>query len=215
MVGSEYTVGEEIAHAATHGVGLLLSLAGLFALVSLASSRGELHHVIGCSIFGITLVVLYASSTLYHSTRHPRVKKLLQRFDHAAILLLIAGTYTPFMLVSMRGLWGSALLGVVWGLALIGIGLQTALPARMTVVSVVLSLAMGWMIVSALEPLTAAIEPAGMQLLVAGGLSYTAGVVFFMWERMPFNHAVWHLFVMAGSIFHYACVVGYVIPAAA
>jgi len=205
-----YSVGEEVAHALTHGLGLVASVGGLVTLVAAAWLRGDAWHIVGVSIFGTTLVLLYAASTLYHGTRSPRVKRLFQRFDHAAIFLLIAGTYTPFTLVSLRGGWGWSLLAIVWGLALLGIVLEVAGHSRR--VSVALHLAMGWLLVIAVEPLARAVHPDGLLLLALGGVAYTLGVVFYAWQRLPYNHAVWHLFVLAGSSCHFACVLGYVIP---
>jgi hemolysin III len=205
-----YSVGEEIAHALTHGLGLLASVGGLVTLVVAAWLRGDAWHIVGVSIFGTTLVLLYAASTLYHGTRSPRVKRLFQRFDHAAIFLLIAGTYTPFTLVSLRGGWGWTLLAIVWGLAILGILLEVAGHSRR--ISVALHLAMGWLLLIAVEPLARSVHPDGLLLLALGGAAYTLGVVFYAWQRLPYNHAVWHLFVMVGSTCHFACVLGYVIP---
>jgi hemolysin III len=210
-----YSVAEEIVHAVTHGVGLVLSVAGLVALIVAASLRGNAWHVVGCAVFGVTLVLLYAASTLYHGVQSPRAKQVLRRVDHAAVLLLIAGSYTPFTLVNLRGSWGWTLLALVWGLAILGVALHVAIPRGARRFSVPLSLAMGWLIVVALEPLVRSVHPDGLALLVAGGLAYTLGVVFYAWKRLPFNHAVWHLFVMAGSACHFSCVLGYVIPPAA
>jgi hemolysin III len=207
---SLYSVGEEVAHAITHGLGLVASVGGLVTLVVAAWLRGDAWHIVGVSIFGTTLVLLYAASTLYHGTRSPRVKRLFQRFDHAAIFLLIAGTYTPFTLVSLRGGWGWTLLAIVWGLAILGILLEVAGHSRR--VSVALHLAMGWLLLIAVEPLARSVHPDGLLLLALGGVAYTLGVVFYAWQRLPYNHAVWHLFVMAGSTCHFACVLGYVIP---
>ena len=209
-----YTVGEEIAHAVTHGVGLVFSIAGLVTLVVMASMRGDAWHIVGCAVFGATLVLLYAASTLYHGIRHAHAKRLLQRLDHAAIFLLIAGTYTPLGLVSLRGGLGWMLLGLVWSLALLGITIQVVVPAWARYLSVPLPLAMGWLAVIALEPLARSLHPDGLALLVAGGGAYTVGVVFYAWRRLPFNHAVWHAFVMAGSACHFACIIGYVLPPA-
>jgi hemolysin III len=209
-----YTVAEEIAHAVTHGLGALLSACGLVALVVLASLRGDAWHVIGCAVYGTTLVLLYAASTLYHAIPSPRAKSMFQRLDHAAIFLLIAGTYTPFTLVSLRGAWGWTLLSLVWGLALLGIVLQASRATRSTRLSVPLHLVMGWLVVIAIEPLARSVHADGLALLLAGGIAYTLGVVFFAWRRLPFNHAVWHVFVMAGSACHFSCVIGYVIPPA-
>jgi hemolysin III len=207
---SRYSVGEEVVHALTHGLGLVASVGGLVTLVVAAWLRGDAWHIVGVSVFGTTLVLLYAASTLYHGTRSPRVKRLFQRFDHAAIFLLIAGTYTPFTLVSLRGGWGWTLLAIVWGLALLGIVLEVAGHSRR--VSVALHLAMGWLLLIAVEPLARSVHPDGLLLLALGGVAYTLGVVFYAWQRLPYNHAVWHLFVMAGSTCHFACVLGYVIP---
>lgn len=210
-----YTAAEEIAHAITHGIGLLLSLAGFGTLVIMASLYGDAWVVVGCTVFGVTLVLLYGASTLYHGVRDQRAKRVLRRFDHAAIFLLIAGTYTPFTLVSLRGGWGWTLLGLVWALALLGVALHATIPSRARRFSAPLCLAMGWLAVIALEPLVRAMHPDGLALLVLGGLAYTFGVVFYAWERLPFNHAVWHVFVLAGSACHFSCVLRYVIPSGA
>jgi len=207
-----YSLSEEVAHALSHGLGLLASLGGLVTLVAAAWLRGGAWHIVGSAVFGVTLVLLYASSTLYHGTRSPRVKRLFQRIDHAAIFLLIAGTYTPFTLVSLRGGWGWTLLAIIWGVAILGILLEAAGHSRR--ISVALHLAMGWLIVIAAEPLARSLHPDGLLLLALGGGAYTLGVAFYGWQRLPYNHAVWHLFVMAGSACHFACVFGYVIPPA-
>jgi hemolysin III len=209
-----YTVGEEIAHAVTHGVGLALSLGGLVVLVVTASLRGDAWHIVGCTVFGTTLVLLYATSTLYHGVASPRAKRVLRQLDYAAIYLLIAGTYTPFTLVSLRGGWGWTLLALVWGVAILGVVLHVAMPHRARQVSVPVYLAMGWLAMIALEPLVRSLNPEGLMLLLLGGLTYTLGVIFYAWRRLPYNHAVWHLFVLAGSAFHFSCVLGYVIPPA-
>jgi hemolysin III len=207
-----YTVGEEIAHALTHGLGLVLSIAGAALLVAAASLRGDAWHVVGCAVFGTTLVLLYAASTLYHGAPIGRAKRLLQRLDHAAIFLLIAGTYTPFTLVSLRDGWGFALFALVWGIALVGVALVAAIPQHMRRLSVALYLAMGWMVVIVLEPLARSVGTDGLTLLVLGGLAYSVGVIFYAWERLPYNHAVWHVFVLAGSACHFSCVLRYVVP---
>ncbi len=213
MREDRYTTSEEVAHALTHGLGLVASVGGLVALVAAAWLRGDAWHVVGGAVFGATLVLLYGTSTLYHGTRHPRVKRIFQRLDHAAIFLLIAGTYTPFTLVSLRGGWGWTLLAVVWGLAILGILLEVAGNTRRA--SLPLHLTMGWLVVIAAQPLARAVHPDGLLLLGLGGLAYTLGVVFYAWRGLPYNHAVWHLFVLAGSTCHFACVLGYVIPPAA
>ena len=203
--------GEEVANSLTHGAGAILAVAGLIVLALGASRNGTARAVVGCVVFGVALVVLYTSSTLYHSVGpgHVRAKAVLRALDHSAIFLLIAGTYTPFTLVSLRGPWGWSLFGVVWGLAVVGITLRLALRRRPTALFVALYLAMGWCVVVAAKPLLAAVAPGGIALLVAGGLAYSLGVVFYVW-RGPYHHAIWHAFVLAGSAFHYAAVLRYV-----
>ena len=201
--------GEEIANSLTHGLGAVLAVAGLVVLAFCASRHGTARTVAGCVVFGATLVFLYASSTLYHAVANARAKAVLRVLDHSAIFLLIAGTYTPFTLVSLRGPWGWSLFGVVWGLALAGITLRLALRRRPTALFVTLYLAMGWCVVVAAKPLLAAVAPGGIALLVAGGLAYSVGVVFYVWRR-PYHHAIWHAFVLAGSAFHFAAVLLYV-----
>jgi hemolysin III len=210
-----YTAGEEISHATTHGLGLLLSIGGLATLVVMASLRGDAWHVIGCAVFGVTLVLLYGASTLYHGARSPRAKRVLQKLDHVAIFLLIAGTYTPFTLVNLRGAWGWTLLALVWGLAILGIVLELAVPRAARRLSVPFYLAMGWLVVIAVQPLVHAVDPAGLILLLLGGIAYCLGLIFYAWQRLPYHHAVWHVFVMAGSACHFSCVLAYVIPPAA
>jgi hemolysin III len=210
-----YTLGEEITHAVTHGLGLLLSIAGLAILVAAASSRGDAWHIVGCAVFGTTLVLLYAASTLYHAIHSRRAKRVFRKLDYAAIFLLIAGTYTPFTLVNLRGGWGWTLLALVWGLALLGISLQLTIPSKARRLSVPVYLGMGWLVVIAIEPLVRSVHPQGLLLLFLGGLAYTAGVVFFAWRRLPYHHAIWHVFVLAGSACHFSCVLGHVVPPAA
>lgn len=207
-----YSVAEEVAHATTHGVGLLLSIVGLVVLVVLASTRGNAWHVVSVAIFGSTLVVLYAASTFYHAIPSPRAKAVFRVLDHAAIYLLIAGTYTPFTLVNLRGAWGWTLFGLVWGLAAFGVVLETTVRRRMRVLSMILYLGLGWLIAIAIKPLLASVATGGLVLLIAGGLAYTGGVAFYGWRRLPFNHAFWHVFVLGGSVCHYFAVLLYVIP---
>jgi hemolysin III len=214
MVPRKAHPGEELANAITHGIGLVLSIAGLAIVVTLASLRGDAWSVSSTAVFGATLVVLYSTSTLYHSFRDEGLKRLLRKFDHAAIFLLIAGTYTPFLLVSLRGPWGWTLFGIVWGLAAIGIALKFRFAGRFRVVSTLIYIAMGWLVLAAFKPLCQALPPTGVWLLVAGGFCYTGGAVFYLWRQLPFHHAVWHLWVMAGSICHWCAVVLYVVPVA-
>ena len=207
-----YSLGEEIAHSVTHGLGVILSIAGLAVMVTLAVLRGNAWHVVSCSIFGVTLIFLYTASTLYHSVPHPGAKKVLRVFDHSAIFLLIAGTYTPFTLVTLRGGWGWTLFVLIWGLALVGIIYKITAKTRYRLLSVLLYLGMGWLVLVAIKPMVTSVAVPGLLLLLAGGLCYTLGLIFFVWRRLPYSHAVWHLFVLAGSICHFLAVLLYVIP---
>ncbi len=201
---SEYTVYEEIAHGISHGIGAALSIVGLVVLIVCAVSTGDAWHIVSFSIFGGALIVLYVASTLYHSLPMPHVKLALKRFDHSAIFLLIAGTYTPFMLVTLRGVWGWSLFGVVWGLAVLGVLIKVFCPiSKFETASVVLYVVMGWLCVIAAKQLFTNLSHTSLMFLVLGGVCYTVGVVFYVWEKLPYNHAVWHLFVLGGSIFHY------------
>lgn len=206
---------EEWANTGTHAVGIALSLAGLAMMVVVASRQGDAWQVTSSAIFGASLVLLYTASTLYHAYRSENAKRLLRKFDHAAIFLLIAGTYTPFVLVTLRGPWGWSLFGVVWGLAVVGMVLKFWFTGRFRVVSTLLYLGMGWLVLIALKPLLAALPRAGFGWLVAGGACYSFGTVFYLWRRLPYHHAVWHLWVLAGSICHWVAVFGYVITRAA
>ncbi|MES9939391.1 MAG: hemolysin III family protein [Candidatus Thiodiazotropha sp. 6PLUC2] len=214
FAGNRYTLGEEIAHAVTHGIGILLSVAGLALLVTFASLYGDVWHITSCSIYGATLILLYTASTLYHGIPYPKAKSLLQRFDHAAIFLLIAGTYTPFTLVNLRGSWGWTLFGLVWGIALVGVLLEIFRYNRLKWLSLTLYLGLGWLVVIAIKPLIDSVETGGVALLLAGGLCYSLGVIFYIWRRLAYHHAVWHLFVMAGSVLHFFSVFFYVVPSA-
>jgi hemolysin III len=203
---------EETINAWTHGLGALLSLAGLAVLVVMASRHGDAWHIVSCSIYGATLVLLFASSTLYHSFRSERVKHIFRIVDHASIYLLIAGTYTPFVLVNLRGKWGWSLFGVIWGLALAGIIFQIFFVSRFRIVQTLIYLAMGWLVVIAIKPLLTRVPLPGLIWLLVGGLSYTVGALFYLWKKFPFHHAVWHLFVLAGGGCHYFAILFYVLP---
>jgi len=204
-------VGEEVAHSVTHGVGLLASVAGLVVLVLLAAGTGDPWRIVACSIYAATLVLLYATSTLYHALSATRARRVLQVLDHSAIFLLIAGTYTPFALVNLRGPWGWTLLGIVWGLAVAGVTTKAVFGTRWPIISTALYVAMGWTAVIAVKPMLAHVAPGGVAWLVAGGFAYTGGVAFYAWERMRYSHAVWHVFVLAGSVCHFIAVARYVI----
>ena len=208
---NEFSVTEEIWHAITHGIGLGLSIAGLAVLVVFSSMHGTALSITSSAIFGATLIILYGSSTLYHAISHTKTKKIFQQLYHASIYVLISGTYTPITLLALEGVWGWSIFGVVWGAAVVGIALKLIYPNRFETFSLILYLIMGWMIVIALNPLLDSMESGGLWLLLAGGLSYTFGVIFYVWDKLPFNHAIWHLFVLAGSILHYLMVLLYVI----
>jgi len=206
---------EEIANTITHGIGLALSIVGLAVLVVLAASRGSAWQIVSCSVYSVTLVFLYTASTLYHSVRSPRLKRILRVVDHSSIYLLIAGTYTPFTLVILRGGWGWTLFGLVWGLSLLGILFKVFFVDHFKIVSTTVYLVMGWLVVIALKPLLALVPSGGILWLLAGGVLYTIGVGFYAWRKLSYNHAIWHVLVLAGSICHYFAVLFYVLPAKA
>lgn len=206
------TSGEELVNVITHGIGAALGIAGLGALMVGAWRHSDAWRTVSFIIYGATLVLLYLASTFYHGARSPRVKRLLQFFDHTAIYLLIAGTYTPFALVSLRGSWGWTMFGLIWGLAMTGILLNVFFFGRLGFISTILYLLMGWLVVVAIKPVIDAVSVRGLVWLIAGGLSYTVGVVFYAWHRLPYAHSIWHLFVLAGSVFHYFAIFFYVLP---
>jgi hemolysin III len=208
MDGSTYTRGEEMANSLTHGLGLLLSIAGLAVLVTYAALHADAWAVTAGAIFGVSLVTLYASSTLYHALRDPQLKHIVRVIDHVAIFLLIAGTYTPFMLVNLRGPWGWSMFGVVWALAVVGITLKLFFTGRFRILSTLVYLFMGWLVMVAIKPLAEALPRGSLIMLLAGGLAYSLGTVFYLWKRLPYHHAVWHLFVLAGSVCHFFAVLG-------
>ena len=210
---AQYTVGEEIANAVTHGVAALLSIAGLAVLVAFAVLySGSPKVVAAVSIFGASMVFLYTASTLYHSIPNPRAKKVLQYLDHSMIYVLIAGSYTPFCLITLQGYTGIALLCAVWLIAIAGISLQAVLLHKADWINCLLYLSMGWLAVFVIDPLVSTLDSTGLALLVAGGLAYTVGVVFYIFERIPFSHAIWHTFVFAGTTLQFFSVLFYVIP---
>jgi len=212
-VHKAYSLGEEIANGITHGVGTGLSVAGLTVLVVLAALYGDVWQIVGFSIYGSTLVVLYLASTLYHSFQNPRVKRVFRVIDHAAIFLLIAGTYTPFLLISMRGARGWTLLAIVWGLALLGIGFKIFFTHRFPVGSTLAYVLMGWLGVIAWKEAIARIPAGGLIWLGVGGAVYSVGVILYAWKRLPYNHAIWHVFVLVGSACHYLAVLLHLSPA--
>lgn len=207
-----YTLGEEIANGVTHGIGALLSVAGLTLLVVLASIYGDVWRIVSFSIYGGCLVALYLASTLYHTFQNPRAKRIFRIMDHSAIYLLIAGTYTPIALVTMRGPWGWSVFGVVWGLALVGIIFKAFFTGRYDKVSTIAYVLMGWLCLVAIREMFATIPFNGMLWIIAGGCFYTFGVIFYVWHKLPYNHAIWHLFVLGGSICHFFAILFHVLP---
>lgn len=208
---THYRLGDILANAITHGVGAALAMVGAVYLIA-ASTRGNTWQIVSCAVFAATLVFVYVSSTLYHSLVRTRARHVLHVLDHSAIYLLIAGTYTPFTLVSLRGPVGWALFAVVWTLAVAGVIFKSFAVGRFAVASAVVYLFQGWFVVFAVRPLVQAIGWHGALWLAAGGLAYTLGIVFFALDRFPYFHAAWHLFVLAGSLAHYCAVLFYVVP---
>ena len=205
---------EEIASAVTHGLGVLTSAVAGAVLITLAALWADAWHVVGTSVFVGSLVLLYTASTLYHAIPFDRAKRMLQVLDHCAIYVLIAGTYTPFLLVGLRGGWGWTLFGVIWALAVAGVVFKLFYTGRFKRLSTGIYLAMGWLVVVAVRPMVEALPVSTLLWLVAGGLAYTAGTVFYMSRRIPYAHAVWHLFVLAGSACHFAAVLNEVLRVA-
>lgn len=203
------TTGEEIASSVTHGIACVLALIGVPVLIVSAVRHGHVSTIVGASVFGATLVLLYLSSTLYHALSRTRARRVFRVIDHAAIFLLIAGTYTPFTLGVLRGVWGWTLLGLIWSLAVAGILMKVFAGFRYPRLSTVIYVSMGWLVVIAAGPLMKLIPMAGLLWLVAGGVAYTAGVAFYAARRLPYAHPLWHLFVMSGSACHYVAVLFY------
>jgi hemolysin III len=207
-----YSFGDELASSVIHGVGIVLSIAGLATLVAFAALHGNALTVVACAVFGTSLVLLYTASTLYHSISVAAAKPTLRALDHIAIYVLIAGTYTPFTLIVLPGAWGWSLFMAVWMLALAGSVLELGLFKRYHKLAVLLYVGMGWIGMVAFEPLSKHLQTGGMLLLIGGGAAYTLGVPFYLWRRLPYHHALWHVFVLAGSVLHFLAVLLYVIP---
>ncbi|QWT18802.1 hemolysin III family protein [Bacillus sp. NP157] len=208
-----YAFAEEVASSVIHGLGIVLSIAGLAVLVSFSAMYGGVRSVVASSVFGSTLILLYTASTLYHSVPAGGVaKRVFRTLDHIAIFLLIAGTYTPFTLLALPGAWGWGLFGTIWGLAILGSAAELGMLKRYRKAAVIMYVLMGWVAVVAIQPLRENVETGGLVLLFAGGIAYTAGVPFYIARRMPYGHAIWHFFVLAGSVLHYLAILLYVIP---
>lgn len=203
------SAGEEIANSISHGLGLLLALIALPILVISAVRIGSTRFMIGAAVFGVTMILLYLASTLYHSVTHDAAKKVFRLFDHSAIFLLIAGTYTPFTLGVLRGTWGWTLLAIIWFLALAGIVVKAVPRTRHSWISMVLYLVMGWLAIVAIKPMFELVPVPGIILIFAGGLAYTGGLAFFAARSLRYSHFIWHLFVIAGTTFHFFAVLWY------
>jgi hemolysin III len=209
---NRYSLGEEIANSITHGIGIVLAIAALAVLTSFAGIYGNIWHIVSVSVYGTTLILLYTVSTLYHSIQKSHIKNVLQALDHSAIYLLIAGTYTPFTLVNLRGPWGWGLFGIIWGFAVLGVVFQMTRMRHWRALSLGFYVGMGWVVVVAIKPLILSVEAGGIIFLLLGGVAYTGGILFYRWKKLKYHHAIWHLFVLAGSILHFFSVLLYVVP---
>ena len=205
-VNKDYTLGEEIAHSVTHGVGALLSVIGLVALLVLAILYGTTWHILSYAVYGLSMVALYLASTLYHGVQKPRLRPILRKVDHACIYLLIAGTYTPFVLISMRSTLGLTMLTIVWAMAVFGIVYKIFFIDRFVVLTTLAYVVMGWMSVFAWREMVANLSPVGLTFLLAGGVLYTVGVVFYAMTKIRYTHAVWHFFILGASACHFVAV---------
>jgi hemolysin III len=209
---SQQSIVEEFANSLTHGLGILFGVSATTLLMFFAARQEDLFLTVGCGVFGFTVVLLYASSTLYHSLRGEKWKRFMQVVDHVAIYLLIAGTYTPYALGPLRPYWGWGMLILIWGLALTGSALEAKKAVRSPAVGVALYLGMGWLAAITFPTLLEILPPKAMVLLVIGGSAYTLGTIFFLWEKLPFNHAIWHLFALVGTVSHFLSVLHFVGP---
>ena len=207
-----YTLNEEIANAVTHGIGTALSIAGLTLLITLAALEHDPLRIASFAVYGMSLVLLHLASTLYHALRSPKAKRVFRIIDHCSIYILIAGTYTPFLLLSLHDSQGFMLLGVVWGIAFLGIIFQIAFSGWFGKLSVLTYVGMGWLVVIVFRKLMVSIPLGGFILLIAGGLAYMVGIIFYGWKRLPYHHAIWHLFVLGGSACHFFAILLYLLP---
>ena len=207
-----YSLGEEIAHSITHGLGAVLSVVALVLLIMRAAATGDPWCMVSFAIFGVSMVLLYTASALYHALIPPRARHVFQVLDHSLIYVLIAGSYTPFLLVSLRGGWGWSMFGVVWGLAVVGVVFKTMFVGRFRLVSTLMYLGLGWMCVIAIKPMIANVPAGGLLWMLAGGVAYSSGTVFYLWKGLKYHHAVWHVFVLIGSACHFQAVYGYLAP---
>lgn len=208
-----YSLIEEIWHSTIHGIGLLLSVSALSILCVYAGQSNEGAKIASAIVFGLSLMVMYGASTLYHAIVAPKTKSILQQIDHCAIFILIAGTYTPISLLGVKGTLGWELFGMVWGIAALGVSLNLFFPQRFRKPSVILYILMGWMVVGVFKTLVDNLDTLTLSLLLAGGITYTVGVIFYVWRKLYLNHAIWHFFVLAGSCFHFFMVLRLILKA--
>jgi hemolysin III len=209
---AQYSFIEEVFNSITHGVGIIISIAALVIMVVFSSLYGNTIHIVSSIIFGVALILLYTASTMYHSFQKPKIKHTLKIIDHSCIYILIAGTYTPFMLVTLNGTLGWIIFSVVWSLTILGILFKVFFVNRFKIISTIAYILMGWLIIFAIKPPFHALPGSAIVLIVSGGLIYTLGTIFYAWEKLPFNHTIWHSFVLAGSICHFFAIMFYVVP---
>jgi hemolysin III len=212
LAAPRYSLLEEIVSSAIHGMGIVLSIAGLAVMVAIATLYGDARHIASVAVYGTSLILLYTASTLYHGVPNQVAKPTLRALDHIAIYLLIAGTYTPFSLLVLKGAWSWGLFATVWSLAILGIVVELTSLKRFRLAAVGLYLGMGWSALAAAHPLFQHLSAGGLWLLFGGGAAYTLGVPFYLWKSLPFSHAVWHGFVLLGSVLHFFAVLLYVLP---
>jgi hemolysin III len=211
MTSAYYSPIEELFHAISHGIGAILSVVALILMSLVSLQTGDSWYLASSLIYGSSLILLYSSSTLYHAIHHINIKQKLRQLDHAAIFILIAGTYTPFTLINLRDSWGLPLFVLIWTVAIIGVVIELATGLKYKKLSLSLYLGMGWIVIIAIQPMLNHVATEGLLLLLAGGLSYSFGVIFYIWKRLFMHHAIWHLFVLAGSVLHFFAVYNFVL----
>uniref|UniRef100_UPI0040483F23 PAQR family membrane homeostasis protein TrhA n=1 Tax=Rheinheimera sp. TaxID=1869214 RepID=UPI0040483F23 len=211
MTTTHYSAFEERLHALTHGIGALLSILALVLMLMMSWQHGDNWHLVSSLVYGGSLILLYSSSTLYHAISATAIKRRLRQLDHAAIFILIAGTYTPFTLINLRDNWGLPLFSLIWLVAIIGVVIELATGLKYKKLSLSLYLGMGWLVIIAIQPMLQNVATEGLLLLLAGGLSYSIGVIFYAWKRLYLHHAIWHMFVLGGSVLHFFAVYCYVL----
>jgi len=212
---NKYSLKEELTNGISHAIGAGLALIGLITLLATAIQYGNARHIVSAVIYGSSLILLYLASTFYHLISPQGLKRFFQKIDHLMIYILIAGSYTPFTLVTLQGAWGWTLFSLVWGMAFCGIMLELFLKKRIEWLSLTLYLGMGWLLIIAIKPLAVSLATGGLVLLLIGGLPYTSGIIFYVWENLSYSHAIWHLFVMAASTAHFFAILFYVMPSVA